>query len=59
MFNMFTNLTKAALAVAVLPLDVLADVACLPATALEGEDPWDFTGKRMSQVSAAFNKAVE
>lgn len=60
MFNMLTNLTKAAAAVVVSPLALVADLATLPASA---EDPhrgaFDRTGAMLDAAGDAIAEAVK
>lgn len=59
MFSMLTNLTKATIAVAIVPVDLIIDVVTLPAS---GCDPqrgvFDHTAKRLQQASKAVDTAL-
>lgn len=60
MFDMLKNLTKAAVAVAVAPIDAVVDIATLPVSA---EDPqagmFDRTTKRLKQAGDALDAALK
>lgn len=60
MFSMLTNLTKAAVAVAVAPVALIADVATLPASADDIDaGPFDKTAACLKAAGNAFNEAVK
>jgi hypothetical protein len=59
MFGIFTNLTKAALNVAVTPLAVAKDIVSLPVTAYEDKNPFESTSKVLDNVSKSLNKALD
>lgn len=60
MFSMLSNLTKAAVSVALAPVVIVVDVVTLPATA---DDPrkgaFDNTAKLLSNAGECISKAVE
>lgn len=58
MFNILSNLTKAAVAVVVAPVAVVADVVCLPATAFEDTHPFGMTAKLLDNAGKAIDKAT-
>lgn len=59
MFGTLLNLSKAALAVAVTPLDALVDVVTLPASAEGSTPPFARTSRRLEQAGRAFDAACE
>lgn len=60
MFSMLTNLTKAAVAVVVTPVAVIADVVTLPASADDfNAGPFDKTAACLKAAGKAFNEAVK
>jgi hypothetical protein len=60
MFNMLTNLTKAAVAVAVTPVAVVADLVTLPASSCDlNRGAFDKTASVLNAAKAAFTVAVE
>lgn len=58
MFDLLTNTIKAAVAVAVSPVDMVVDVVTLPSTALEGKHAFGRTAKRFQQAAEAIDAAV-
>ncbi len=56
---MFTNLTKAAIATAIIPFDIVADIVTLPASAYDSKDAWCSTEKRLNQASDALDAALK
>lgn len=50
MFGLLTDLTRSALAVAVAPVALVADVVTLPATAYEGKPAFGTTESVLKQV---------
>lgn len=59
MFGIMLNLSKAALALAVSPLDALADIATLPASAESSHAPFARTARRLEQAGRAFDAACD
>lgn len=59
MFGILFNLSKAALAVAVTPLDALVDVVTLPASAEGNTPPFARTSRRLEQAGRAFDAACD
>lgn len=59
MFNLLTNLAKAATGAVVLPVSVLADIVTLPASAYDNTNPWESTEKRVNQISDAVDNALK
>ncbi|MCA7085833.1 hypothetical protein K7G19_19780 [Cupriavidus sp. DB3] len=59
MLDILSNTIKAAVAVAVSPVDMVVDVVTLPSTALEGKDAFGRTAKRFQQVAEAIDAAVK
>ena len=57
MFDMLKDLGRAAVGVALLPLDVVADVATLGGTLTD--EPQPYTARRVVQISDALDDAVE
>lgn len=59
MFNTLTNFTKAALAVAVAPVAVVADVLTLPASSMDPHrGPFDRTANVLEQAGRALDAAL-
>lgn len=59
MFGLLESLTKAAVAVAVTPIDLAIDVVTLPASSMDPHrGPFERTGKRLEQVAQNVNDAV-
>jgi len=56
---MLKNITKSVVAVAVTPVDLVVDIATLPKSAFEDENPFHRTEKRLKQAADAMNKALE
>lgn len=60
MFGMLTNLTKAAVAVVVAPVAVVADIVTLPESSCDlNRGPFDKTAAVLNAAKAAFDVAVE
>lgn len=59
MFDMLTNLTKAAVAAAITPIAVVQDIVTIPAAAYNDADIWTETEKRLNQISDNVDKALE
>jgi hypothetical protein len=59
MFDIFTNLTKAAIGTVLLPVEVIKDVVMLPGTAYDGKDAWTETEKRLNQITESVDKALK
>lgn len=59
MFNMLTNLTKAAVATALTPVAVAVDVVKLPSTALNNEPAFGATAKMLETAGECVEKAVK
>jgi hypothetical protein len=59
MLGTLLNLSKAALAVAVSPVDALVDVVTLPACAEANTPPFARTARRLEQAGRAFDAACE
>jgi hypothetical protein len=60
MFNILTNLTKAAVAVVLTPVAVVADIVTLPASAEKrGAHPFGKTGALLKAAADAANEAVK
>lgn len=60
MFNVLTNLTKAAIAVAATPLAVTADVLTLPASSFDPHrGAFDRTAKLLDAAGDCFNEAIK
>jgi len=60
MFGIITNLTKAAVAVALSPVAVAVDIVRLPITAEEGADhPFQATGSLFNSAAKSVNKAID
>lgn len=58
MSGILKNLTRAALAVVVSPIDLVADVATLPASGYDGKHPFHRTKKRLGQAADAVDEAL-
>ncbi|SOY65644.1 exported hypothetical protein [Cupriavidus phytorum] len=58
MFATLTNTIKAAVAVAVSPAAVIADLATLPSTAYEGKPAFGKTSAVLSKAGDAMNAAL-
>jgi hypothetical protein len=58
MLKMIGNLTKAAIAVAVTPVTIVADVVMMPHDAFEDEKFANRTAKKIKQAGAAFDAAL-
>ncbi len=57
---MLTNLLKAAVAVVVTPVAIVADILTLPASSLDPyRGPFDRTAKRLEQAGEALDAAVK
>ena len=54
---MFTNLLKAVVGVATLPVDVIADVVTMGGALTDKPEP--YTAKKASQIVRAISKATE
>jgi hypothetical protein len=59
MFKTLSNLTKAAIGVAVTPIDAVIDIVTLPESAYDDTDPFARTKKRLKQAGEAFDEAVK
>ncbi len=60
MISLLTNLTKAAVAVAVTPVAVVADILTLPASAEKiNGGPFDKTAATINMATDAFKRAVK
>lgn len=59
MFDIFKNLTKAALNVAVTPIAIVTDVVKFPVTAFEGRTPFESTEKRLSDAGKCLDAALD
>lgn len=59
MFGMLTNLTKAALAVAVSPVALAVDIVTLPASAGSNNGPFDRTTAVLGAAGDAVTKAIK
>jgi hypothetical protein len=59
MFDILSNLTKAAVGAALTPVAVLADIVTLPASAYNGTETWEATEKRLNQISESVDKALK
>ena len=59
MFNLITNLAKAAVAVAATPIALVADVLTLPASATNNDDPFGLTEATVKAAKDAFDAAVK
>lgn len=55
---MFSNLLKAAVAVVITPVSLVADIVTLPSTAYENKDAFGRTAKTLKQASAAIDAAL-
>jgi hypothetical protein len=58
-FDVLTNVTKAAIAVTVSPVTLIADVLTLPASAENNTDPLRRTGAMLDAASDAMSEAVK
>jgi hypothetical protein len=58
MFGMLENLTKAAVAIAVSPIALAADIAILPATAFDDSKPFGITESVFKAVADNVSKAI-
>lgn len=56
---MFNNLLKAAVAVMVTPVTLIADVVTLPSSAYNNRGPFDRTVRKLQQSSAALDAALQ
>lgn len=59
MFSILTNLTKAAVSVAVAPVAVAVDVVKLPVTADSLENPFKHTEKVLNNAGECVNEAIK
>ena len=59
MLKMLSNLTKAAVSVAVTPAAVIADVLTLPASAHDNTAPFRRTAQLLNNAGVCVQKAVE
>lgn len=59
MLNLLSSLTKAAVAVAVTPVAVIADVAKLPSSAYTNDEPFKHTSEMLQAASDNVKKAVD
>lgn len=59
MFKILSSITKAAVAVAVTPLAVVADVVKLPATADSNKHPFQHTKEMMGAAADNIKNAVD
>lgn len=60
MLSIFSNLAKTAVAVAVAPVSLVADILTLPASAYDPyRGPFDRTAKTLRQASDALDAAVK
>lgn len=60
MLNLLSNLAKAAVAVAVTPVAIVADVLTLPESSCDPHrGAFDKTAKTLNQAAEAFNEAVK
>jgi hypothetical protein len=59
MLDMLKNLTKAATAVALTPLALVADIVTLPASALKYEPPFKATGTLLEIIADNAKKSVK
>lgn len=59
LFNLLTNVTKAAVAVAASPVALVVDVVTLPASAIDGDDAFGRTGRMLGAASDAMKEAVK
>jgi len=60
MFSMLTNLTKAAVAVAVAPVALVVDIVTLPDSASSyNKGPFDRTAKVLGAAGDAVSKAIK
>jgi hypothetical protein len=57
MFNILKNITKATIGVAILPIDVAADIVTLGAAMTDKERP--YTAERLSKVMDNLNEATK
>lgn len=56
---MFANLLKAAVAVAVTPVTLVADLVTLPSSAYNNRGPFDRTARKLEQSGAALDAALQ
>jgi hypothetical protein len=59
MFGLIESLAKAAVAVVVTPVALVADIVSLPASAESNEHPFKNTGKALSAVEKNLTDAVK
>jgi len=60
MFGMLKNLTQAVVAVAVLPVDIAADVVTLGRSLTSDDlDPNTFTGDRLRKIKDKVDEAID
>ena len=60
MFGILSNLTKAAVAVALMPVAIAVDIVTLPASAERGDDhPFQRTGDLLNAAGKNISKAVD
>lgn len=59
MFKLFTNLTKAAVGVALTPVALAKDVVMLPARACDLEHPFKSTKAMLNNVSECVDEAIK
>lgn len=57
--NMFENLFKTAIRIAVLPVNVLKDVVTSPVNAYEDKGPFPSTSEAVEKIVKDFNKGLE
>ena len=55
---MLLNLMKATVSVALTPVTVVADILTLPASALDGDGPFDRTAAMLKTAQECVNEAV-
>ena len=57
--SMIGNLMKAGISIAVTPVAVLVDIATLPASAYNDEEPFKRTGQQIKNAGRCLNEATK